>query len=62
MHRSVLALALGALLATISGCAGHRELKAPCSAENSPSLFSSAAFAAEIDCGPLVRQDGVSMF
>lgn len=62
MLRATFVVALSAILATISGCAGHRELKAPCSAENSPSLFSSAAFAAETDCGPLVRQDGVSMF
>lgn len=62
MLQSTFILALGALLATVSGCAGHKELKAPCSAENNASFFSSVAFAAETDCGPLIRQDGVTMF
>jgi hypothetical protein len=62
MFRSTFVIALGALLATVSGCAGHKELKAPCSAQNNATLFSSAAFATEADCGPLIRQDGVSMF
>lgn len=62
MLRSTLALALGALLATVSGCAGHKELKAPCSAQMRPSFFSSAAYATETDCGPLIRQDSVTLF
>ncbi|UWU26031.1 hypothetical protein N2601_32405 (plasmid) [Rhizobium sp. CB3060] len=62
MLRCTIVLALGALLASVSGCAGHKELKAPCSAQLSPSFFSSAAYAAETDCGPLIRQDGVTMF
>jgi hypothetical protein len=43
MLRPTFVLALGALLATVSGCAGHKELKAPCSAQNNASFFSSAA-------------------
>ena len=62
MLRSTLALALGALLATVSGCAGHKELKAPCSADTHASFFSSAAYATEADCGPLIRQDSVTLF
>jgi hypothetical protein len=62
MLRSIFVLALGTLLVAVSGCAGHKELKAPCAAEKSASLFSSAAFATEAACGPLIRQDGVSMF
>ena len=62
MLRSTLVLALGTLLVVISGCAGHKELKAPCAAQNNASFFSSVAFAAETACGPLIRQDGVSMF
>jgi hypothetical protein len=62
MLRSTFVLALGALLATVSGCAGHNELKAPCSARDNTSFFSSAAYAAETDCGPLVRQNGVTIF
>lgn len=62
MLRSILVFALGALLVTVSGCAGHKELKAPCSAQNHPGLFASIAFAAETDCGPLIRQNGVSIF
>lgn len=62
MLRPTLALALGTLLVAISGCAGHKELKAPCSPQNNTSFFSSAAYAAETDCGPLIRQDGVTTF
>ncbi|WP_037155802.1 hypothetical protein [Rhizobium freirei] len=62
MRRPTLVLVLGALLAAASGCAGHKELKAPCSAQNTASFFSSAAYAAETHCGPLIRQNGVTMF
>jgi len=62
MLRPTLILTLGALIAAASGCAGHKELKSPCPAETSMSLFSSAAVAAGLDCGPLIRQDGVSVF
>lgn len=62
MLRATFVLALSAILATISGCAGHKELKAPCSAQNNTGFFSSAAYAADTDCGPLVLQDGVTMF
>jgi len=61
MLRSALVLVLGVLLATVSGCAGHKELKAPCSAEIKAGFFS-AAFATDADCGPLIRQDGVTTF
>lgn len=51
-----LALAVAAF-AALPGCAGHKELKAPCSAGLS-SVFSSQAYASgAIDrCGPMVRQ------
>ena len=62
MFRTTLVLALGAFLAAASGCAGHKELKAPCAADKSASFFSSVAFATGADCGPLIRQDGVSVF
>jgi hypothetical protein len=62
MLRSTFVLALGALLATVSGCAGHKELKAPCSAENNAGFFSSVAYATDADCGPMIRQDGVTIF
>lgn len=62
MLRPTLILILGALIAALSGCAGHKELKAPCRAESRMSIFSSAAIAADLGCGPLVRQDGVSVF
>ena len=66
MLRSLLVLTLGGFLATASGCAGHKELKAPCPDDKSARLFSSVAYAANpvatSDCGPLIRQDGVSVF
>ncbi|WP_180227309.1 hypothetical protein [Rhizobium rhizogenes] len=56
-----LALAIAAF-AALPGCAGHKELKAPCSAETS-SVFSSQAYAGGIDdrCGPMVRQKAVTI-
>ncbi len=62
MLRSILVLTLGTLLAAASGCAGHKELKAPCAAEKSAGFFSSVAFATEAGCGPLIHQDGISIF
>lgn len=50
MKRLVLAAALGVSVLGLSACAGHKELKAPCSL--SGSFFSSSAFASE-DCGEL---------
>ncbi|MCD2174946.1 hypothetical protein [Rhizobium sp. C4] len=51
-------------LTVFSGCAGHKDLRAPCATPESAmtSLFSSSAFASSVSCGPLVRQSGVSMF
>ena len=54
----VLFLALAAAaFAALLGCAGHKELKAPCTAGIS-SVFSSQAYAGGINdsCGPMVRQ------
>lgn len=57
-----LALAV-ATFAALPGCAGHKELKAPCSAETS-SFFSSQAYASGVNdgCGPMVRQQAVTIF
>ncbi|NTI46137.1 hypothetical protein G6M06_32490 [Agrobacterium rhizogenes] len=57
-----LALAVAAF-AALPGCAGHKELKAPCSAGIS-SVFSSQAYASGIGdrCGPMVRQEAVTIF
>ena len=46
-----------AAFAALPGCASHKELKAPCSAEMS-SVFSSKAYARSLNdrCGPMVRQ------
>lgn len=51
-------------LTVFSGCAGHKDLRAPCAAPKSAmiSLFSSSALASSVSCGPLVRQSGVSTF
>jgi hypothetical protein len=48
---------VAAAFAALPGCAGHKELKAPCSVGVS-SVFSSQAYASgAIDrCGPMVRQ------
>lgn len=66
MIRPFLVLTLGGFLASASGCAGHKELKAPCANDKSTSLFSTVAYAASpvaaSDCGPLIRQNGVSVF
>ncbi|NTG05117.1 hypothetical protein G6L30_33920 [Agrobacterium rhizogenes] len=59
---SFLALAVAAL-AALPGCAGHKELKAPCSAGIS-SVFSSQAYAGGVTdrCGPMVHQQSVTIF
>lgn len=51
-------------LTVFSGCAGDKDLRAPCATSESgmASLFSSPAFASSVSCGPLVRQSGVSIF
>ncbi len=51
-------------ISLFSGCAGHKDLRAPCAATDGAitSLFSSLAFASDVSCGPLVRQSGVSVF
>ncbi|MBA8904146.1 hypothetical protein [Phyllobacterium sp. P30BS-XVII] len=46
--------ALGAIALILPACAGHKELKAPCSAAlNSGSFWSGSAYASE-GCGPLL--------
>lgn len=48
-------LAVGAALLVLPACAGHKELKAPCSASLVPSsIWSSAAFA-DSGCGPMLE-------
>lgn len=51
-----------AAFAALPGCAGHKELKAPCSAGIS-SVFSSQAYASGVNdrCGPMVRQGAVTI-
>ncbi|WP_349963400.1 hypothetical protein [Rhizobium sp. ZPR3] len=58
----VIVLGMGmAAFAALPGCAGHKELKAPCSAA-AGSIFSSSAFATDLTaCGPMVRQNGVTV-
>ncbi|QRM32741.1 hypothetical protein JO965_25490 (plasmid) [Microvirga sp. VF16] len=51
MTRLVAATALGVSVLGLSACAGHKELKAPCSL--SGSYFSASAFAMDDGCGPL---------
>ncbi len=62
MRRSLSILMLSLLLLTASGCAGHKELKAPCGPEETAEIPSSSAYAASTPCGPLIRQNGVSVF
>lgn len=62
MLGSLRILSLASLLLMGSGCAGHKELKAPCASEKATALLSSVAFADETSCGPMVRQTGVSVF
>ncbi len=52
-----------AAFAALPGCAGHKELKAPCSA-GLGSVFSSQAYASGVNdrCGPMVRQEAVTIF
>ncbi|API56801.1 hypothetical protein BMW22_35940 (plasmid) [Rhizobium leguminosarum] len=54
-----LALVLAAF-AALPGCAGHKELKAPCSRQ-SANFLSSDAYAGDglPSCGPMVRQSNV---
>ncbi|MGO4569450.1 hypothetical protein AB4Z52_31490 [Rhizobium sp. 2YAF20] len=51
-----------AAFAALPGCAGHKELKAPCSVETS-SFFSSQAYASGVNenCGPMVHQQAVTI-
>lgn len=60
--RSLTLVSIAVVLAALSGCAGHRELKAPCAA-GLRNAFSSAAYAAGTasPCGPLVRQQSVTL-
>ncbi|EIM26529.1 hypothetical protein [Microvirga lotononidis] len=51
LSRLVTAAALGVAVLGLSACAGHKELKAPCSL--SGPYFSASAFAMDSDCGPL---------
>lgn len=65
--RTVGIAGLATLIAALSGCAGHKELTAPCANKDvaqaaTNTLFSSVAYAAGAPCGPLVRQAGVSVF
>jgi hypothetical protein len=60
---SIISAALA--LTVFSGCAGHKDLTAPCAEHDSTveiPLFSAIAFASDISCGPMVRQNGVSVF
>ncbi|SCB40518.1 hypothetical protein [Rhizobium hainanense] len=57
---AILGVALAAF-AALPGCASHKELKAPCSA-SAGSMFSSSAFATDLTaCGPMVRQNSVTL-
>lgn len=60
-HISIIAVAIA--IAALSACAGHKELKAPCANDGATvsALFSSIAFASDVSCGPMVRQDGVTV-
>ena len=52
-------------LTMFSGCAGHKDLTAPCAEHDSTiaiPFLSSIAFASDISCGPMVRQSGVNIF
>lgn len=50
-----------AAFAALPGCASHKDLKAPCSA-SAGSMFSSSAFATDVTtCGPMVRQNSVTL-
>ncbi|MDR6100494.1 hypothetical protein QE369_000672 [Agrobacterium larrymoorei] len=62
MWRTLFIVLLSVLLLTASGCAGHKELKAPCGADETAFVPSSSAYAASTPCGPLIRQSGVSVF
>lgn len=64
MKRRLRVLVLGvamAAFAALPGCASHKELKAPCSASGG-SIISSSAFATDLTaCGPMVRQNSVTL-
>ena len=52
-------------LTVFSGCAGHKDLTAPCNEHDSTIVIpfiSSIAFASDTSCGPMVRQSGISVF
>ncbi len=64
MKSRVRAVILGgamAAFAALPGCASHKELKAPCTA-SAGSIISSSAFATDLSaCGPMVRQNSVTV-
>ncbi len=62
MRRSFSILILSLLLLTASGCAGYKERKAPCGPKETAAIPFSSAYAATTPCGPLIRQNGVSVF
>lgn len=51
----VAVLIVGLVLLVLPACAGHKELKAPCSAALRPSSYWSGSAYASIDCGPMLE-------
>ncbi|PSH63326.1 hypothetical protein CU102_23970 [Phyllobacterium brassicacearum] len=45
----------GAALLVLPACAGHKELKAPCSASLAPSAYWSGSAFASVGCGPMLK-------
>lgn len=45
----------GAALLVLPACAGHKELKAPCSASLAPSAYWSGSAFASVGCGPILK-------
>ena len=45
----------GAVMLILPACAGHKELKAPCSAALNPSVLWSGSAYAGSNCGPLLE-------
>lgn len=63
MLKTLTILSTALALTVFSGCAGHKDLTAPCAEHDSAiPLFSAIAFASDTSCGPMVRQNGVSVF